>query len=129
MDKLKILIWTNWNKLKNGRNEIGVIWGTVSFILLIAIKLDIDLSLTSIFLLGSFFLAVSYLVGLYVTEYVIPETNRINPFSQDSLNSSLYLQRSLIYFYQYFQTGNKEHLEKAIAEMEQAHDLRTKWLK
>jgi len=129
MDKLKILIWTNWNKLKNGRNEIGVVWGTVSFILLIAIKLDIDLSLAAIVLLGSFFLVVSYLVGLYVTEYVIPETNRINPFSQDNINSSLYLQQSLIYFYQYFQTNDKACLEKAILEMDKAHDLRTKWLK
>lgn len=129
MDKLKILIWTNWNKLKNGRNEIGVIWGTVSFILLIAIKLDIDLSLTSVILLGSLFLAISYVVGIYVTEYVIPETARINPFSQDNINSSLYLQQSLIYFYQYFQTNDKEYLEKAITEMDRAHDLRTRWLK
>ena len=79
--------------------------------------------------LGSVFLIVSYVVGLYVTEYVIPETNRINPFSQDNINSSLYLQQSMIYFYQYFQTGDKEYLAKAIAEMDQAHDLRTKWLK
>jgi len=129
VDKLKIFVWAQWNRLKNGRNEIGVIWGTVSFILLIAIKLDIDLSITSVAFLGSLFLAVSYIVGVYVTEYVIPETARINPFSQDNINSSLYLQTSLIYFYQYFQTNDKEYLAKAVAEMDRAHDLRTRWLK
>jgi hypothetical protein len=129
MVSLKARFFMEWNRLKNGRSEIGVLWNTASFILLLAIRFDIELTSSLAIVFGIVFLGISYIVGYYVTDNVLPETNRINPFSQDNINSAILLQQSLIYAYYYDKTKEDKYLDMAIEQMKKAQELRLKWLK
>lgn len=111
-----------WNYFKKGRNEIGLVLGLYSMILSYSIKFDVNFSLAQYGFFSLIFFVVCVFLGVFLAEKIEPEQNRISPYAQDNLNSAIFLQRSLIYFYD----GD---ISKAVEEMEKAQALREKWLK
>lgn len=129
MVSIKERFWGEWNRLKNGRNEVNLIINTINFILLISMRYSLKVNLINSIIISTVILIVLYMFGYYATNNILPESNRINPFSQDNINSAIYLQQSLIYFYEYIESNDVDKLEKAKREMENAQNLRLKWLK
>ena len=117
-----------WDYFKRGNSEIRQFWGIWNFVLLIAIKLNIDLNWKMIAAWTVLFIPVSIGVGVFFTKKVNIMSNKTNPFTQDSIMSSIWSQRSLLHLFEYNKTGDKKQLDMAIAEMKEAQKLREKWI-
>ena len=117
----KKLIQT-WNYFKKGRNEVALVLLLYNMLLSYSIKFDVDFTLTQYAIITLFFMSACSFLGIFVAEKVEPENQRISPYIQDHLISSIHLQNSLIYHYE----GNPQ---KAITEMKKADILRRRWLK
>jgi len=117
-----------WDYFKRGNSEFRQFWGIWNFILLLAIKLNIDLTWAMIAAWTLFFVPVCIVIGVFFTKKVNIMANKTNPFTQDGIMSAIRLQQSLIYLYEYSKTGDPEQIDLAIMEMNEAQKLREKWV-
>lgn len=111
-----------WNYFKKGRGEIGLILSIYNMILTYSIKFNVDFTIMQYVGFSIMFFVMCILIGIFLAENVEPENNRISPYSQDNLNSAIYLQESLKSYY-------KGDCNKAIDLISEAQKLRKKWLK
>lgn len=117
-----------WDYFKRGNSEFRQFWGIWNFILLLAIKLNIDLTWTMIAAWTLFFVPVCIVIGVFFTKKVNTMANKTNPFTQDGIMSAIRLQQSLIHLYNYSKNGDPEQIDLAIMEMNEAQKLREKWV-
>jgi len=117
-----------WDYFKRGNGEFRQLWSVWNFILLLAIKLNINLTWTMITAWTVFFVPVCIGIGIFFTKKVNIMANKTNPFTQDGIMSAIRLQQSLIHLYEYSKTGDPEQIDKAIMEMNEAQKLREKWV-
>jgi len=117
-----------WDYFKRGNSEARQFWGIWNFVLLIAIKLNIDLTWVMIAMWTVCFVPICIVIGVFFTKKVNIMANKTNPFTQDGIMSAIRLQQSLIYLYEYSKTGDPEQIDLAIMEMNEAQKLREKWV-
>ena len=110
-----------WNYFKKGRGEIGLVLSLYSMMLSYSIKFDVDFTIIQYGAVTLVFGIVCTFLGVFLAKKVEPENNRISPYAQDSLQGAIYLQESLIAFYD----GD---IELAKKNMHDAVELRKKWL-
>ena len=111
-----------WNYFKKGRSEVALILLLYNMLLSYSIKFNIDFTLTQYAICTVIFMIACSFLGIFVAEKVEPENQRISPYIQDHLMSSIHLQNSLIHHYE----GDPE---KATVELLEANKLRERWLK
>lgn len=111
-----------WNYFKKGRSEVALVLLLYNMLLSYSIKFDVDFTLTQYAIITLCFMVMCSFLGIFVAEKVEPENQRISPYIQDHLNSSICLQNSLIHHYE------GDH-QKAIEELMEANRLRERWLK
>lgn len=111
-----------WNYFKKGRSEIGLLMGLFSMILSYSIKFNVDFTIKQYVIFTLVFGIFCVFLGIFLAEKVEPENNRISPYAQDGLMSAIYLQSSLLSYYE----GD---IEKAKEDMLKAQELREKWLR
>lgn len=111
-----------WNYFKKGRGEVGIILSLYSMMLSYSIKFDVEFSVLQYVGITVFLMIFCSFLGVFLAEKVEPENQRISPYAQDSIKTTILLQSSLI---NYFEGAP----EKAVAEMKKAIELREKWLR
>ena len=117
-----------WDYFKRGNSEFRQFWGIWNFILLIAIKLNINLTWIMIAAWTMFFVPVCIVIGVFFTKKVNTMANKTNPFTQDNLQGSIYFHQSMLSLFELLKTGDENHLEKATEMMKASLQLKEKWM-
>ncbi len=110
-----------WNYFKKGRGEIGLVLSLYSMMLSYSIKFDVDFTLVQYAVVTLIFGVICTFLGVFLAKKVEPENNRISPYAQDGIKSTIHLHNSLLAHY----NGDNE---LAYEEMTKAKKLREKWL-
>ena len=110
-----------WNYFKKGRGEIGLVLSLYSMMLSYSIKFDVDFTLVQYGAVTLVFGVICTFLGVFLAKKVEPENNRISPYAQDGLKSTIHLQEAFI---AHFNGDDKLAMEN----IKKAMELRKKWL-
>lgn len=109
----------SWSYIKRGKTEMWFLLSLYNTFLLYTMRYDISVSIFIIVLFG--FILSSYFTGYYLIKKVDIVNPKINPFTQDNVQSAFFLNEGLIYLAE----GNNDKAKELFIK---SRELRRKWI-
>ena len=111
-----------WGYFKTGKSEVGIVLGLYTLALTYSIRYDSDFTGTQYLLILSVFFVVCVFLGVFVAEKILPENQKISPYSQDSIKCAMDFQIAMMYSFDGDIVNAKKHMQRSL-------DRWSKWLK